>query len=111
VKAEHVANIIPSTPAERSAIWHRSRAVSNESRGVDLRDLPLSCVALQGSHDLLVPASTLSRLAGALPVGSRTQLIRGAGHVPYLTHLDECVRYLRPWIASISAGSSREVAA
>jgi pimeloyl-ACP methyl ester carboxylesterase len=102
--------VIPSTQPERSAVWHRAFAIPTEPHGAALHDLPISCVALQGSHDLLVPSSTLPLLAKALPPGSATHIIRGAGHVPYLTHVEECVRLLRPWIESL-VGARDEAAA
>lgn len=111
VPREHVEDVIPSSVPERTAVLHRSWAIPGESRGVELSGRALSCVAIQGSHDVLVPASTLRRLAKALPPGSRTHLLKGAGHVPYLTHVEQCVERLRPWIDSLRAEPAEERAA
>jgi pimeloyl-ACP methyl ester carboxylesterase len=101
VPAVLAPDVVPTLAGERWGVWHMALAVSRQSPGVELRDLPIKCIALQGSGDLIVPPSTLGRLAASLPPGSRTTLIPGAGHVPYLTHVDECVAALRPWIEAL----------
>ncbi|HEX8539294.1 MAG TPA: alpha/beta hydrolase, partial [Cystobacter sp.] len=42
------------------------------------------------------------RLAASLPPGTPQHLLRGAGHVPYFTHPEECARLLTPWLAALA---------
>ena len=96
-----VSEVVPTTKRERSTTWHRALAIDGEPPPPELRRLPVSCVCIQGDRDILVPPSTLERLAASLPSGTPRHLLRGAGHVPYFTHPEECARLLRPWVETL----------
>jgi pimeloyl-ACP methyl ester carboxylesterase len=100
-----VPEVIPGTSGEKWGVWHRAAAVSRQSAPAVLRNTTIHCVALHGTRDLLVPVSVLARLKAALPEGTLTHAIKGAGHVPYLTHVGECVALLVPWLAALRIGS------
>jgi pimeloyl-ACP methyl ester carboxylesterase len=102
ISGEQIAEVVPTTSLERFTTWHRAFAIGTEPPPEDLRGLPISCVCLQGDRDVLVPPSTLERLAATLPPGTPRHLLRGAGHVPYFTHPDECARLLQPWLAALA---------
>ncbi|NMO23566.1 alpha/beta hydrolase [Pyxidicoccus fallax] len=97
-----VAEVVPTTKEERVTTWHRALAIDGEAPPPELRRLPVSCVCIQGDRDVLVPPSTLERLCASLPPGTPRHLLRGAGHVPYFTHPEECARLLRPWLEAIA---------
>lgn len=103
-----VAEVVPTTRLERMSTLHRAFAVGGEPPPPELRGLRLSCVCLQGDRDVLVPASTMARLAASLPPGSPQHLMRGVGHVPYFTHPEECARLLTPWLAALAPGRAHE---
>ena len=107
VPFSQVAEVVPTTKVERSTTWHRALAIGDEPPPPELRRLPVSCVCIQGDRDVLVPPSTLERLAASLPAGTPRHLLRGAGHVPYFTHPEECARLLRPWLAALVPAEPR----
>jgi pimeloyl-ACP methyl ester carboxylesterase len=119
VAFSQVAEVVPTTKLERATTWHRAMAVGTEAPPPELRRLPVSCVCIQGDRDVLVPPSTLERLAASLPPGTPTHLLHGAGHVPYFTHPEACAQLLRPWLEALApaqpvtvpSGASRPVAA
>lgn len=101
VSFARVAEVVPTTALERSTTWHRALAIRGEAPPPELRRLPVSCVCIQGTRDVLVPPSTVERLAASLPPGTPRHLLRGAGHVPYFTHPEACAGLLRPWLAAL----------
>ena len=104
IASEQVPEVVPTTSLERMTTLHRAFAIPRELPPPELARLPLSCVCLQGDRDVLVPASTMGRLAASLPPGTPQHLLRGVGHVPYFTHPEECARLLTPWLrAFVSA--------
>ncbi|WNZ60248.1 alpha/beta hydrolase [Myxococcus sp. MxC21-1] len=88
---------------------HRALAIRGEAPPPELRRLPVSCVCIQGTRDVLVPPSTVERLAASLPPGTPRHLLRGAGHVPYFTHPEACAGLLRPWLAALDAPAVPEM--
>jgi pimeloyl-ACP methyl ester carboxylesterase len=110
VPAEEVPEVVPTTSLERWSTLHRAFAIGREPRPPDLRPLPVSCVCLQGDRDVLVPPSTMARLAASLPPGTPQHLLRGAGHVPYFSHPEECARLLTPWLAALAPADVERVA-
>ncbi len=96
-----VPEVVPTTALERSTTWHRALAIRGEAPPPELRKLPVACVCVQGTRDVLVPPATLERLAASLPPGTPLHLLRGAGHVPYFTHPDACARLLQPWLEAL----------
>ncbi len=102
VAFSQVPEVVPTTKLERATTWHRAMAIGSEAPPPELRRLPVSCLCIQGSRDVLVPPSTLERLARSLPPGTPTHLLHGAGHVPYFTHPEECSRLLRPWLEALT---------
>ncbi len=111
IPAERVPEVVPTTSLERMTTLHRAFAIRRELPPPELRKLPVSCVCLQGDRDVLVPSSTMARLAASLPPGTPQHLLRGAGHVPYFTHPEECARLLAPWLESLVPASDVETAA
>lgn len=109
VRGAEVAEVVPTTSLERVTTLRRAFAIGAEPPPPELRPLPVSCVCIQGDRDVLVPPATLERLAASLPPGTPRHLLRGAGHVPYFTHPEECARLLRPWLAALSPASSTEL--
>ncbi len=105
VRRADVPRIVPTTAVERWSVWHRAFALGRERPPPSLAGSRLACVAIHGARDVLVPVSTLLRLAEALPVGSPVHVLPGAGHVPYFTHPADCARLLAPWIARIERGA------
>lgn len=103
VARELVAHIVPTTPLERETVRARANGLRLEGPPPPLRNLPLSCLALQGTRDWLVPPATLPRLLAALPPGSYGEYLDGAGHVPYLTHPERCAQAVRAWLAKLPA--------
>lgn len=108
IPSERVAEVVPTTSLERMTTLHRAFAVRREPPPPELRGLPVSCVCIQGERDVLVPASTMARLAASLPPGTPQHLLRGVGHVPYFTHPDECARLLTPWLQALAPASRAE---
>jgi pimeloyl-ACP methyl ester carboxylesterase len=98
VPLDEVSEVVPTTKRERDTTWHRALAIHDEAPP---RRLPVSCVCIQGDRDVLVPPSTLERLAASLPSGTPRHLLRGAGHVPYFSHPEDCARLLRPWLEAL----------
>ncbi|HEX5750361.1 MAG TPA: alpha/beta hydrolase [Archangium sp.] len=111
VPAEQVADVVPTTTLERMTTLHRAFACRREPPPPELRPLPVSCLCIQGDRDVLVPASTLERLAASLPPGTPRILLRGAGHVPYFTHPEACARLLTPWLHALAPAAQAETAA
>ncbi|MFE8595876.1 alpha/beta fold hydrolase [Archangium violaceum] len=111
VPADLVADVVPTTTLERMTTLHRAFACRREPPPPELRPLPVSCLCIQGDRDVLVPASTLARLAASLPPGTPQHLLRGAGHVPYFTHPEECARLLTPWLHALAPATGAETAA
>jgi pimeloyl-ACP methyl ester carboxylesterase len=103
-----VPDVVPTTRLERMTTLHRAFAIGSEPPPPELRKLPVSCVCLQGDRDVLVPPSTMARLAASLPPGTPQHLLRGAGHVPYFTHPEECTRLLTPWLDALAPASGVE---
>jgi pimeloyl-ACP methyl ester carboxylesterase len=110
VPSEQVPEVVPTTWREQRTTFHRAFAIGSEPPPPELRTLPVSCICLQGERDVLVPPSTLRRLAASLPPGTPTHLLRGAGHVPYFTHPEECARLLAPWLAELVPAGLESVA-
>lgn len=102
VPLAQVPEVVPTTKLERATTWHRAMAIGSEPPPPELRPLPVSCLCIQGDRDVLVPPSTLERLAASLPAGTPRHLLQGAGHVPYFTHPQECARLLTPWLESLA---------
>jgi pimeloyl-ACP methyl ester carboxylesterase len=111
VPAGQVADVVPTTTLERMTTLHRAFASRREPPPPELRPLSVSCLCIQGDRDVLVPASTMARLAASLPPGTTQHLLRGAGHVPYFTHPAECARLLTPWLHALAPASGVETAA
>lgn len=103
-----VPDVVPTTRLERMTTLHRAFAIGSEPPPPELRELPVSCVCLQGDRDVLVPPSTMARLVASLPPGTPQHLLRGAGHVPYFTHPEECARLLTPWLEVLAPASGVE---
>jgi pimeloyl-ACP methyl ester carboxylesterase len=110
VPAEQVPEVVPTTSVERMSTLHRAFAIGREPPPPELRGRPVSCVCIQGDRDVLVPASTMARLAASLPAGTPQHLLRGAGHVPYFSHPEECARLLRPWLEALAPAGLETVA-
>ncbi len=110
VPSQQVPEVVPTTWREQRTTFHRASAIGSEPPPPELRTLPVSCICLQGDRDVLVPPSTLERLAASLPPGTPTHLMRGAGHVPYFTHPEECARLLAPWLAQLAPADLEQVA-
>jgi pimeloyl-ACP methyl ester carboxylesterase len=102
IPTEQVPEVVPTTSLERMTTLHRAFAVLREPPPPELRKLPVSCLCIQGDRDVLVPASTMARLATALPPSTPQHLLRGVGHVPYFTHPEECARLLTPWLYALA---------
>lgn len=111
IPTERVPEVVPTTTLERMTTLHRAFAILREPPPPELSRLPLSCLCLQGDRDVLVPASTMARLAASLPPGTPQLLLRGVGHVPYFTHPDECARLLTPWLHALAPAPGVETAA
>ncbi len=111
IPSERVPEVVPTTTLERMTTLHRAFAIRREPPPPELRTLPVSCVCIQGDRDVLVPSSTMARLAASLPPGTPQHLLRGVGHVPYFTHPEECARLLSPWLAALTPASGIETAA
>ncbi|HYO72145.1 MAG TPA: alpha/beta hydrolase [Archangium sp.] len=111
VPAGQVADVVPTTTLERMTTLRRAFASRGEPPPPELRPLPVSCLCIQGDRDVLVPASTMARLAASLPPGTPQHLLRGAGHVPYFTHPEECARLLTPWLHALAPAPGVETAA
>ncbi|QRK08968.1 alpha/beta hydrolase [Archangium violaceum] len=103
-----VPDVVPTTWLERMTTLHRAFAIGGEPPPPELRKLPVSCVCVQGDRDVLVPPSSMARLAASLPPGTPQHLLRGAGHVPYFTHPEECARLLTPWLDALAPASGVE---
>ncbi|MDC0708668.1 alpha/beta hydrolase [Stigmatella sp. ncwal1] len=106
VSGEHVAEVVPTTALERITTLHRAFAIRTEPPPPDLCSFSVRCTCIQGDRDVLVPPATLERLAASLPPGTPRHLLRGAGHVPYFTHPEECARLLQPWLAALAPAPS-----
>jgi pimeloyl-ACP methyl ester carboxylesterase len=102
VPAEQVPEVVPTTSLERMTTLHRAFAIRREPPPPELSRLSVSCLCLQGDRDVLVPASTMARLAASLPPGTPQHLLRGVGHVPYFTHPEVCARLLTPWLHALA---------
>jgi len=111
IPTERVPEVVPTTSLERMTTLHRAFAIRREPPPPELRGLPVSCVCIQGDRDVLVPASTMARLAASLPPGTPRHLLGGVGHVPYFTHPEECARLLMPWLDALVPASDVETAA
>ncbi len=101
VPFSRVQEVVPTTALERDSTWHRALAIRGEAPPPELRKLPVACVCIQGTRDVLVPPGTVTRLAASLPAGTPLHLLRGAGHVPYFTHPEDCARLLQPWLDAL----------
>jgi pimeloyl-ACP methyl ester carboxylesterase len=110
VPAELASEVVPTTSLERMSTLHRAFAIRREPPPPELRPLPVSCVCIQGDRDVLVPPSTMARLAASLPEGTPQHLLHGAGHVPYFSHPEECARLLTPWLAALAATGAETAA-
>lgn len=110
VPAEQAPEVVPTTALERLSTLHRAFSIRREPPPPELRTLPVSCVCIQGGRDVLVPPSTVERLAASLPPGTPRHLLRGAGHVPYFSHPEECARLLLPWLAALAPAGVERVA-
>jgi len=77
-------------------------------RDTDLRDaLPrLACpmLALAGERDTLVPPAAAAALAAAVPDG-RLEMVKGAGHAPFLSDPDGFVRQVSAFSAEIASAA------
>jgi pimeloyl-ACP methyl ester carboxylesterase len=110
VTAEQVADVVPTTARERYTTLRRAFAIHSEPPPPDLRALDVSCLCIQGDRDVLVPPASLERLAASLPEGTPRHLLRGAGHVPYFSHPEDCARLLAPWLQALAARGRSEAA-
>jgi pimeloyl-ACP methyl ester carboxylesterase len=106
-----VPEVVPTTRLERMTTLHRAFAIAREPPPPVLRELPVSCVCIQGERDVLVPAASMARLAASLPKGTPQHLLPGVGHVPYFTHPEDCARLLTPWLQALPAASCAEALA
>lgn len=97
-----VADVVPTTAVERLSTLRRAFAIHSEPPPPDLKPLKVSCLCIQGDRDVLVPPSSLERLAASLPEGTPRHLLRGAGHVPYFSHPEACARLLMPWLQALA---------
>ncbi|MBN8468648.1 alpha/beta hydrolase [Corallococcus exiguus] len=102
VASHQVADVVPTTMRERLTTLRRAFSIHTEPPPPDLRPLNVSCLCIQGDRDVLVPPSSLERLAASLPEGTPRHLLRGAGHVPYFSHPEECARLLTPWLQTLA---------
>lgn len=102
VPSGEVADVVPTTTVERLSTLRRAFAIHSEPPPPDLKPLKVSCLCIQGDRDVLVPPSSLERLAASLPEGTPRHLLRGAGHVPYFSHPDDCARLLTPWLQALA---------
>lgn len=111
VDSDWVPHVVPTTGVERRTVLHRALATYGEPPPASLRDADVSCIAIHGALDVLVPVGVLPRVLESLPPGSPSHVIRNAGHVPYFTHAEECAGILREWLADArSARPSRSPA-
>ncbi|WP_338864471.1 alpha/beta hydrolase [Myxococcus stipitatus] len=110
VALSQVREVVPTTALERDTTWHRALSIGREPPPPELRLKNVSCVCIQGDRDVLVPPSTVERLARSLPPGTPRHLLRGAGHVPYFTHPRECAALLSPWLERLAFARSVSVA-
>ncbi|RKH10934.1 alpha/beta hydrolase [Corallococcus praedator] len=101
VPSAQVADVVPTTLLERLTTLRRAFAIHSEPPPPDLRASKVSCLCIQGDRDVLVPPATLARLVASLPDGTPRHLLRGAGHVPYFSHPEECARLLGPWLQTL----------
>lgn len=111
VPSHQVADVVPTTTRERLSTLRRALSIHAEPPPPDLRPLKVSCLCIQGDRDVLVPPSSLERLAASLPEGTPRHLLRGAGHVPYFSHPDACARLLTPWLQALSPAGLAGLAA
>ncbi|MBN8231247.1 alpha/beta hydrolase [Corallococcus macrosporus] len=111
VPTGQVADVVPTTALERVTTLRRAFAIHTEPPPPDLRPLKVSCLCIQGDRDVLVPPSSLERLAASLPEGTPRHLLRGAGHVPYFSHPEECARLLTPWLQALAPAGLAALAA
>jgi pimeloyl-ACP methyl ester carboxylesterase len=109
--ANVVPDIVPVTPEERRGVLFRALAIPREGPPPPLRDLNVSCLAIHGDQDWLVPVAVLPRLVATLPKGTPSHVVVGAGHVPYFTHADLLERLLRSWLKGIGEVEVAPVAA
>ncbi len=97
----------------RAALFERGRPALEALRGglrmlreVDLRGeiarIDLPALWLAGAHDRLVHPDAL-RAAAALG-GGRFEVVRGAGHAPFLSHPEAFVRRVHAFLAAGSGG-------
>lgn len=106
VPRAQVAEVVPTTTLERVTTLRRAFAIGSEPPPPELRHLPVSCVCIQGDRDVLVPPATVARLAASLPPGTPRFVLKGAGHVPYFSHPEECARLLAPWLEALAPAPS-----
>ncbi|MBF0470498.1 MAG: pimeloyl-ACP methyl ester esterase BioH [Gammaproteobacteria bacterium] len=70
---------------------------------IDLRRklarLTVPLLQLHGERDRLVPRSAAETTRQLLP-GSKLEIITGAGHAPFLSHPQQFLRQLEPWLES-----------
>lgn len=67
-----------------------------------LQQLRLPVLLIHGTRDLVIPRRAARRLAAALP-GAEYHEIRGAGHLPYLSHPAEFNALLGPFLDRVFA--------
>ncbi len=98
VPAREVAELVPTTAAERWDVWRRAWAVAGDVSAPGVVPAQVACVAIQGGRDVLVPPATMPRLLRDLPAGTPAHVLSDAGHVPYWSHPWDVARLLAPWI-------------
>ena len=111
VPLREVADVVPTTALERRSVLLRAFAIPREPPPQPMSELSVSCIAIHGEQDWLLPVDVLPRLAATLPPGSPTHVIAGAGHVPYFTHPSTLADILRPWLAELGERVPRVEAA
>jgi len=73
------------------------RLLRDDDRRAALRGIAQPALVIHGSRDRIVPASAARFLAEHLP-SARLEMIAGAGHAPFLSHLAEFLEALKGFI-------------
>jgi pimeloyl-ACP methyl ester carboxylesterase len=90
--------------AERS---RRLRAIFATNLVPHLAEIDVPSLMVHGSRDLLVPRARAVETARALPHCDYRE-IRGAGHLPYVTHAAEFVRLTRMFLEGVAGDAAAQ---